>query len=255
MAALPVNILSLCAGSGALDAGLKLALPAARTICYVENEITAAGILAKGIANAWVDDAPIWSDLKTFDPKPWRGLVDGIIGGYPCQPFSTAGKRLGKDDPRHLWPFIQNIIQSTKPQFIFCENVEAHLKNGYFNIVRPSLERNGYAVAEGIFTATEVGAPFLGKRLFWLAYSTAYSVNGKEKFLGVQSNRARKVWSNNRTKYSTNEDPFPIANRIGDGLAFGRDRLLVLGNGVVPSVAAKAFLYLAYQLLGHLIDG
>jgi len=82
------QVLSLCAGIGGIDLGLKLALPGARTVCYVENEATACEKLVARIEDGALDDAPIWSDLKTFDCKPWRGRVHCVTGGYPCQPFS-----------------------------------------------------------------------------------------------------------------------------------------------------------------------
>jgi DNA (cytosine-5)-methyltransferase 1 len=116
-----------------------------------------------------LDDAPLWSDLRTFDGKPWRGIVDCIIGGYPCQPFSYAGKKLGEHDPRHLWPDIYRIIRECEPTWCFFENVEGHVRLGYFDIVRPSLERLGYHVEEEIVEASEVGAPHRRRRLFILA--------------------------------------------------------------------------------------
>lgn len=173
MAPRTINVLSLCSGGGGLDAGLKLALPDARTVCYVEREITAVGVLAKGIKTGWLDDAPVWSDLSTFDYEPWRDLVDIIIGGYPCQPFSYAGRNRGVDDPRHLWPRIEVIVKSIQPAICFFENVNAHLVRGYYDIVRPSLASMGYFATEGLFTAAEVGAPHIRQRLFILAVANA----------------------------------------------------------------------------------
>jgi site-specific DNA-cytosine methylase len=115
-----------------------------------------------------LDRAPIWSDLKTFDPSPWSGKVDLITGGYPCQPFSHAGRRAGKEDPRHLWPYIRAIVESTRPAFCFFENVDGHLTIGYRE-VRQDLEDMGYETQEGIFSAEEVGDSQLRKRLFVLA--------------------------------------------------------------------------------------
>ena len=85
------NVLSLCSGGGGLDLGLRLAT-GARAVCYVEREVTAAGVLAKGIEQGILDDAPIWSDLLTFNARAWRGRVDCVAGGFPCQPHSYAGK-------------------------------------------------------------------------------------------------------------------------------------------------------------------
>ena len=89
----PFTILSLCSGVGGLDLGLRVAQPNARTICFVEIEAFACAILAARMAENAMDPAPIWTNLKTFDGKPWRGVVDCITAGYPCQPFSVAGKQ------------------------------------------------------------------------------------------------------------------------------------------------------------------
>ena len=78
------NIISLCAGIGGLDLGLGIAVPDARTVCYVEREIAACAILAARMADGSLESAPIWSDLTTFDGEPWRGSVDCVIAGLPC---------------------------------------------------------------------------------------------------------------------------------------------------------------------------
>jgi DNA (cytosine-5)-methyltransferase 1 len=162
------NILSLCSGGGGLDNGVKLAVPDARTVCYVEIEAYCCEVLASQMEKGTLDAAPIWTDLKTFDGKPWRGVVDCIIGGYPCQPFSVAGKRQGSDDPRHLWPHIARIIREVQPLSCFFENVAGHLTLGFSDVVR-ELGEMGYRTAAGLFTAAEVGASHKRERLFILA--------------------------------------------------------------------------------------
>ena len=161
--------LSICSGGGGLDAGVGLALPDSRCVCYVEREVTEAGVLAKGIESGWLDDAPVWSDLLTVDGRAWRGLVDGIVGGYPCQPHSYAGKRLGEHDERNLWPAVARLVHDVSPDWTFFENVPG-ISRFYWDTIRPDLRALGYEVAEGIFAAEAVGAPHLRERLFWLAY-------------------------------------------------------------------------------------
>lgn len=110
----PLDILSLCSGGAGLDLGVELAVPGSRVVCFVEREVYAAAVLAARMEDASLPPAPIWSDLRTFDGKPWRGVVDCVTAGYPCQPFSLAGKRLGEKDPRHLWPEVARIIMTVE---------------------------------------------------------------------------------------------------------------------------------------------
>ena len=74
---------------------------------------------------------PVWDDVATFDGGSWRGAVDIVTAGYPCQPFSVAGKRRGAEDPRHLWPHVARIIGEVEPPFVFLENVAHHLRLGF----------------------------------------------------------------------------------------------------------------------------
>ena len=163
----PIRVVSICSGGGGLDLGLRLAIPDARTICYVENEATAIEVLVARMEEGLLDQAPLWTDLRSFDGKPWRGVVDILLGGYPCPPFSVSGKKRGKDDPRHLWSSVARVIGECQPELCFFENVANHLNIG-FEEVSGELLGLGYQVEAGLFSAAEVGAPHLRKRLFVL---------------------------------------------------------------------------------------
>lgn len=174
------DIISLCSGIGGLDLGIKLAIPLARTVCYVEREVFCCAHLVQKMEEGILDEAPVWTDVKTFDGKPWHGLVDGIHGGYPCQPFSVAGKRKGTEDPRHLWPDIARIVREVQPGWCFFENVRGHLRLG-FEQVRDDLREMGYTVRAGLFSAAEVGASHKRERLFILAHSSKARLQGSTK--------------------------------------------------------------------------
>ncbi|MEZ5900958.1 MAG: DNA cytosine methyltransferase [Hyphomicrobiaceae bacterium] len=160
--------LSLCSGAGGLDLGLAIAIPGYRAVGHVERETFAAATLVARMEDAALDQAVVWDDVGTFDGRPWRGAVDIVTAGYPCQPFSVAGKRRGADDPRHLWPHVARIIGEVEPPFVFLENVAHHLRLG-FPEVAAGLVGMGYRLAAGLFTAAEVGAPHKRERLFILA--------------------------------------------------------------------------------------
>lgn len=165
-----MNVLSLCAGVGGLDLGVELATGGdARTVCFVEREAHAAAVLVSRMEEALLAPAAVWSDLTTFDGREWRGVVDLVVAGYPCQPFSTAGKRAGVDDPRHLWPHVARIIRECGAGLVLLENVPGHLSLG-FDAVCGDLQGMGYRVAAGVFSAAEVGASHRRERLFIMAH-------------------------------------------------------------------------------------
>lgn len=87
-----LDILSICTGGGGLDLGIELAVPSARSVCMVEREAFAVAHLVAAMQQGLLAPAPVWSDARTFDGRRWRGCVDGLIGGIPCQPHSLAGR-------------------------------------------------------------------------------------------------------------------------------------------------------------------
>ena len=163
--------ISLCTGYAGIELGLQRVIPNLRTVAYVEIEAFAAANLVAKMEAGKLDAAPIWTDIKTFPAQGFRNRVHIVTAGYPCQPFSIAGKRKGTDDPRHLWPHIERIIEAVRPVWCFFENVPGHLSLGFPEVYR-SLRNMGYAVEAGLFTAAEVGAPHRRQRLFVLAYNT-----------------------------------------------------------------------------------
>ena len=165
-----LHTVSICTGLGGLELGVK-SVAKTRTVMYVENEITAAQILAQRIKEGNIDDAPIWSDLRTFRGEELHGKVDILIGGFPCQPFSVAGKRLGDDDPRNLWHEVKRIARELGHPTLFLENVE-NISRYYHDTIRKDLQEMGYTVTEGLFSASEVGLPHRRRRLLMLACVT-----------------------------------------------------------------------------------
>ncbi|MBD1394284.1 DNA cytosine methyltransferase [Mucilaginibacter sp. ZB1P21] len=167
------TIISFCTGGRMLERGLERAIGNVTVATYVEIEAFCIFNLVAQMEKGLVDASPIWTDAKTFPAHSFHGKIHGIIGGYPCQPFSTAGKRLGEDDPRHLWPYLQSHINSIRPVWCFFENVDDHLSLG-FDTVYKDLRALGYRVEAGIYSAREVGAPHERKRLFILAVADSY---------------------------------------------------------------------------------
>lgn len=171
-----IHTLSLCSGVGMLDLGLRIAGDF-RTVCYVEREAFAASQLVALMEAGCLDVAPVYADLSTFDGRPWRGKVDWLIGGLPCQPYSVAGKRIGNEDKRS-WgdgdgpiPHAIRIIGEVDPAVVCFENVPAWVTGGFFQPVAEALSAMGYRVEKPLFIAAEdVGASHKRERVFVMAH-------------------------------------------------------------------------------------
>lgn len=229
--------ISLCAGYAGLDLGLHIAEPSYRTVCYVERESHAAATLVARMGDETLGQAPIWSDLATFDGRPWRGRVHLVSAGYPCQPFSMAGKRRGADDPRHLWPHVARIVAEVRPEWVFCENVEGHVNLGLADVGN-ELRGLGYEVKAGLFAAGEVGARHLRRRLFILAHADS---DGQ----GLQpgSDRRRGLGADDRTSPSLAPERGTIpalacGPELDGSLAADEGAWLASDNGDQPPIFA-----------------
>jgi len=162
------HTLSICSGYGGIELGLRAVIPRTRVVCYVENEVTQSSILGARIKDGVLDDAPIWTDLRTFDAKPFSGKVHLLTGGFPCQPHSVAGKKRGADDPRELSGEVLRIADELGRPTLFLENVPG-VRRFYWDNIRPRLQEMGYRTEEVLVTARETGAPHKRQRLFIMA--------------------------------------------------------------------------------------
>ena len=122
--------------------------------------------------------AELFTDITKSDFKKYANTIDVLTGGFPCQPYSGAGKRLGKEDERHLWPEMLRAIREIAPRYVVGENVRGLTNwNGgmVFNEVCADLENLGYQVAPCIIPACAVNAPHRRERVWFVAYNAAYS--------------------------------------------------------------------------------
>lgn len=217
-------------------------------------------------------DAIQYDDVKTTDFTVWRGKIDVLTGGFPCQPFSTAGKRKGISDDRYLWPEMLRAIWEIRPKWVVGENVLGIVNwNGgmVFEQVHSDLETEGYEVQAFILPACGVGAPHLRYRTWFVAHvvensecdgckdgendqkrtevwkfgdAGAGSTNGIHIQEGdiVNTNGG---WSNFPTQspVCSRDDGFPI---LMDGITFSKWRtesIKAYGNAIVPQVALQIF--------------
>jgi DNA (cytosine-5)-methyltransferase 1 len=161
-----MNELALFAGAGGGILGGHLL--GWRTVCAVEWEPYAACILAARQNDGLLPHFPIWDDVQTFDGKPWRGIVDVVSGGFPCQDISAAGKGAGIDGERSgMWREMARIICEVRPRFVFVENSPMLTSRG-LGVVLGDLAKMGFDAKWGVLGAADVGAPHQRDRI-WIA--------------------------------------------------------------------------------------
>jgi DNA (cytosine-5)-methyltransferase 1 len=219
-----MNELALFAGAGGgILGGILLGW---RTICAVEIDPYAASVLVQRQNDGILPPFPIWDDVRTFDGRPWRGIVDVLSGGYPCQAWSTAAA--GKNNARNMWPEMFRIIGEVEPRFVLCENVD----EGAIVQSQKDLAECGYATMRGMVAAGDVGADHPRERWWLVADSNHESklVRSIDAKMAVIKKGGKSLW-----------ETIPDIARVDDGMAARMDRLKAIGNGQVPAVVELAW--------------
>lgn len=189
-------------------------------------------------------DVPRWRDIRTLTKEDFyerTGLhtVDVISGGFPCQPFSVAGKRRGKEDDRYLWPEMLRVIEELKPAWVVGENVAGLVTTELDNVLF-NLEGEGYVAQTFLFPAHAVGAHHLRYRTFIVAYSDGVN---RQTRSGFQREHKRPIQRHDKTTRLASIGEIHNAGkyRTTYGLSNRVDRLRCLGNAVVPQQAYPIF--------------
>lgn len=252
-------------------------------VCAVEIEPFCRKVLSARQRDGVLPSFPTFGDVKEFDGKHWRGKVDVVCGGFPCQPFSSAGKRLGTADPRHLWPEMARIVSEVRPRYVFAENVSIRA----FEQPYDDLRAMGYRVPPALcLGAVDVGAPHRRNRWWLLAADTdggrqpqlaerdlepqaGEQTPQRDDAIGLRSDvadssiarlptpeqedlrgagRRQEGRATAKRGWWTSEPP---VGRVAHGYADRLERcarLRALGNAQVPAVAALAFRTLMEKL-------
>jgi DNA (cytosine-5)-methyltransferase 1 len=226
-----MNELALFAGAGGGILGGHLL--GWRTVAAVEIEDYPRRVLLQRQADGLLPRFPIWDDICTFDGKPWRGKVDVISGGFPCQDISIAGGG-GLDGKRSgLWSEMARVISEVQPTYAFVENSPMLTVRGLGTVLGDFSEM-GYDCRWGVISAADVGANHKRERIWIVANSNNTIRWGKLwRFWSIQE--CIEEWNT----YSTFNQPEPL--RMADGVANRVDRLKAIGNGQVPLCAATAW--------------
>jgi len=274
-----MNELALFAGAGGGILGGKLL--GWTTVCAVEWEPYPASVLVARQNDGLLPPFPIWDDVQTFDGKPWRGIVDVVSGGFPCQDISSAGRGAGIDGERSgMWREMARIIHEVQPRFAFVENSPMLTSRG-LGTVLGDLASMGFDARWGVLGAADVGANHQRDRIWIVARNVAYanlsqcqgsgipsgiqqkdtniSGNGcDEEVSNPTSKRQQRPWEHeqsiNSKKNCERKANYvesigtpdfwraePSVGRVADGVAARMDRLKAIGNGQVPLCAATAW--------------
>jgi len=247
-----MNELALFAGAGGGIWGGHLL--GWRTVCAVEYNTYAASVLLARQNDGTLPPFPIWNDVRTFDGNPWRGVVDVVSGGFPCQDISIAGKGAGLDGERSgLWKEMARIILEVQPSYVLVENSPMLVSRGLAQVLA-DLAAMGFDARWGVVGADDVGAPHERKRMWVVGFNANKGyASGNEPDTGQNTDFAQ--WTTEKTEQKRNGweyelgatdvaqriSSYPDALRILHGMADRGDRLAALGNGQVPRVAATAW--------------
>jgi DNA (cytosine-5)-methyltransferase 1 len=252
-----LRVLDLFAGIGGFSLGLERA-GGFQIAAMCEIDPFCRRVLAKH----W-PEVPIYEDVRDLGAARLRsdgvGRIDVVTGGYPCQPFSHAGRRSGTDDPRHLWPAMRRLVGEVRPSWVVAENVVGHITLGLDQVLA-DLEADGYACRAIAVPAAAVDAPHIRQRVWILARDTdrdrepampvdaevegvrgdMADADGERLQVGIDERRAEGETRIAPARRKAGEPrrwlPEPGVGRVATGIPHRVDRLRALGNSVVPQV-------------------
>ena len=255
-----LKVLDLFSGIGGFSRGFE-ATNFFETISFVENEPYCQAVLK----HHW-PEVPVLGDITDVRGSDLPTRPDVICGGFPCQPFSQAGKQQAQDDARHLWPEMFRLIRECRPTWVVGENVAGLIRLGLDEVLT-DLESEGYSTRTFNIPACSVGAPHLRQRLWIVAHSDSESEpdgsfdgNARQRQLGFEfvadsdrddRGRGRSTKSSGRKSrmehWSGGEcdrseewwEVEPSVGRLVDGLPNRVPQLRALGNSIVPQIAQK----------------
>tara|TARA_X000001388_G_scaffold42171_2_gene29671 strand:- start:795 stop:1643 length:849 start_codon:yes stop_codon:yes gene_type:complete len=259
--------LDLFSGIGGFSLGLETT-GGFETVAFCDYDSYCQKVLRKHWP--WVT---IYDDIKELNYEKLKSnghtKIDIITGGYPCQPFSIAGRQQGEKDPRHVWPEMFRLIQELRPTWVIGENVSGHVKLG-LDTVLENLESEGYSARTFSISASSIGANHQRERI-WTVANSGCSWGSRSKFQGKNENEVRKENANQfeRSSSSSQSDVVysdserlekwesigenfsqeyqtligadwwstePNVGRVANGVPKRVDRLKSLGNSLVPHI-------------------
>lgn len=228
--------LSLFAGAGGGILGGKLL--GWKCVCAVEIDYYARKVLLARQADGCLDKFPIWDDVKTFDGHPWRGRVDVVSGGFPCQDISAAGTGAGLDGERSgLWSEMARIIGEVQPAYVWVENSPTLITRGLDRILW-DLAAMGYDARWGVLGARCCGGPVERERVWIACANKEYGGAWVGDFIERQGAVLKRVAGQCPSFWL--QAPSERLG-VGDGMDSYVDQVAAIGNGQIPSVVSLAW--------------
>lgn len=253
------------------------------TVAYVEKDEYCRAVIAQRIKDGWFDNGEVYGDIAEFnktDAAKYAGQIDVLTGGFPCQPFSVAGKREGTSDERYLWSEIEKTIQIVRPARLFFENVQGLLSDSAIVDVCRIIERLGYELSAPLLLGSDDCGNIHRRKRVWIYAtdttqqsinasgfeSTEYSQQQEPQFgnsakptdfahawsergKGRESQEVQRESSLQGRKnlrsiadlLSRPSIPAPLFRGVDDELPDWRKQLKAIGNGQDPIVMATAY--------------
>lgn len=239
--------LSLFTGAGGGLLGTKLL--GWTHVGYVEWNEYCQRVIAARIADGYLDEAPIFTDVREFvqsgAAEQYRGIADVVSAGFPCQPFSVAGKQAGADDERDMWPATAAVIRVVRPRHVLLENVTGLASTGYAGIVTFDLAAMGYMGSNGCISAADTGADHKRERLWFVAHAECERQQGPRERRTPFNPTPDAYREASGLVDAVRQGTLPYVCRGHDGVSNVVDRLSALGNAQVPAVVRRAWCELA----------
>ena len=231
-----MKVLDLFSGIGGFSLGLEWA--GMETIAMCEKDKFCRQVLAKH----W-PDITIHEDIRDLDGKDYKGSIDVVCGGFPCQPFSVAGKQLGKEDDRHLWPEMLRVIKESAPTWVIGENVSGFVSMALDDVCS-DLEGEGYRVQSFIIPACAVEAHHRRDRCWVVAYSDENDRRRRDSTISQE----RHTWMEHRSGGqgqslggSDSDVAYSESERVQRLRSCGLEESHAHGPALVPLCEGKGF--------------
>jgi len=241
-----MNELSLFTGAGGGLLGTKLL--DWKHIGYVEINEYCQKAIRQRIDDGILDEAPIFTDVREFVESgfadQYQGFADVVTAGFPCQPFSVAGKRKAENDERNMWPATIDTIRRVRPKYALLENVPGLISSGYFGRILGDLAESGYLFRWEVLGGFEVGNISNGERL-WIVATEANSA--MLEGVDIQENRIPNQEESFRRQFTRavckmlSQDDYTRIKRNPHDVARGMEQFKAVGNGQNPFLVKRAW--------------